>query len=71
MTRHAVILYWSEADGAYLAEVPELAGCVAHGATLEEALRSVQEAAGLWVETALAFGDPIPGVGGRFEVRQA
>lgn len=69
MTRHAVILYWSEADGAYLAEVPELAGCVAHGATLEEALRNVQEAVGLWVETALAFGDPIPAVGGRLGVK--
>lgn len=47
--------------GGYLAEVPELPGCVSAGETAEEALRNLGEAMAAWVESALAHGDPIPG----------
>ena len=60
MDRYEVILYWSAEDDAFVAEVPELSGCVAHGATYEEALAQVIQAAQLWVDTAREFGDPIP-----------
>ena len=60
-----VIIYWSNEDDAYIAEVPQLAGCVAHGDSQEEALRNAQEAINLWVETVREFGDPIPEPVGR------
>jgi predicted RNase H-like HicB family nuclease len=65
MTKYEVILYWSEEDDAYIAEVPQLAGCAAHGASQEEALRNAQDAIGLWIDTAREFGDPIPEPKGR------
>ena len=43
-----------------MGEVPELPGCVAHGDTQESALKAVDEAVELWIETAREFGDPIP-----------
>ena len=58
--RHEIIIYWSEADGAYLAEVPELPGCIADGATRLEALTNAQIVIAQWIETATAFGRPIP-----------
>jgi predicted RNase H-like HicB family nuclease len=60
MTKYEVIIYWSEEDHAYVAEVPQLDGCAAHGASQEEALRNAQDAISLWIETAQEFGDPIP-----------
>ena len=60
MHKYEVILYWSNADDVFVAEVPELAGCMAHGATHEAALENVNQAIELWVETAREFGDPIP-----------
>jgi predicted RNase H-like HicB family nuclease len=60
MNRYEVIIFWSDEDQAFVAEVPELPGCAAHGATQESALTSVQEAIGLWLDTAKEFGDPIP-----------
>lgn len=65
MNKYEVIIYWSEEDQAYIAEVPELPGCLAHGVTQEAALTSVQEAIALWIETAKEFGDPIPAPKGR------
>ena len=65
MNRYEVIIYWSEEDEAFVAEVPELPGCAAHGATQEAALASAQEAIGLWIETAKEFGDPVPEPKGR------
>jgi predicted RNase H-like HicB family nuclease len=65
MTKYEVIIYWSKEDDAYVAEVPELAGCAAHGASQEEALHNAQDAIGLWVETAREFGNPIPEPKGR------
>jgi predicted RNase H-like HicB family nuclease len=65
MNKYEVIIYWSEEDGAFVAEVPELPGCAAHGPTQEAALASAQEAIRLWGDTAKEFGDPIPEPKGR------
>ena len=65
MTKYEVIIYWSTGDDAFIAEVPQLAGCAAHGASQEEALRNAQDAIGLWLETAREFGDSIPEPKGR------
>jgi predicted RNase H-like HicB family nuclease len=65
MTKYEVIIYWSVEDDAYVAEVPQLSGCAAHGDSQEEALRNAQDAIGLWIETAKEFGDPIPEPVGR------
>ena len=60
MYKYEIILYWSNADGAFVAEVPELPGCAAHGDTQEYALQNANQAMALWIETAREFGDPIP-----------
>lgn len=65
MSRHEVIIYWSEADQAFLAEVPELSGCMADGATKAEALAAVEVVAQEWIETAQSLGRPIPTPRGR------
>jgi len=65
MNKYEVIIYWSEEDQAFVAEVPELPGCSAHGPTQEVALANVQEAIQLWIDTAKEFGDPIPTPKGR------
>jgi len=65
MNRYEVIIYWSVEDQAFVAEVPELPGCAAHGPTQEGALANAQEAIALWIETAKEFGDPIPEPKGR------
>ena len=65
MFKYEIIIYWSEEDQAFVAEVPELPGCAAHGSTQEAALASAQEAIALWLEAAEKFGDPIPEPKGR------
>ncbi|MCY4372968.1 MAG: type II toxin-antitoxin system HicB family antitoxin [Spirochaetaceae bacterium] len=60
MYKYEVILYWSNEDNTFIAEVPELPGCMAHGATQEAALKQAQEAITLWIDTAREFGDPVP-----------
>ena len=60
MDRYEVIIYWSEDDEAYIAEVPELPGCMAHGGTHEAALANVRAATDLWIETAREFERPSP-----------
>lgn len=65
MLKYEVIIYWSSDDEAFVAEVPELPGCAAHGDTPEAALAQAQEAMRLWLETAAEFGDPIPEPKGR------
>ena len=61
MYKYKLVLYWSNDDDAFVAEVPELPGCMAHGRTQETALREVKEAMRLWVETAHGCGDPLQG----------
>jgi predicted RNase H-like HicB family nuclease len=58
--KYELILYWSKEDSAFIAEIPELPGCMAHGASQEEALANIHEAIQLWIDTATEFGDPIP-----------
>jgi len=65
MYRYEVIVYWSEEDQAYIAEVPELPGCMADGATYEEALESVQVTISEWIETARTLGREVPVPKGR------
>ena len=65
MDRYEIILYWSAEDRVFIAEVPELPGCMAHGDTQEDALANVKEAMRLWLDTAREFGDPIPEPRGR------
>jgi len=60
MHRYEIILYWSNEDQAFIAEVPELPGCVAHGESQEVALGNVVDAMELWIDTAIEFGDPVP-----------
>ena len=60
MTRHAVVMYWSDEDDAFIADVPELPGCMAHGSTREAALANAQKAIAAWIATSQEFGDPIP-----------
>ena len=59
-TKYEIIIYWSEEDSIYIAEVPELAGCCAHGDSYETALKNVEDAIQLWIDTAKEFGDPVP-----------
>ena len=65
MDKYEVIIYWSTEDGAFVAEIPELPGCMAHGKNQREALVNVRQAAALWLKTAKEFGDPIPEPKGR------
>ena len=65
MTKYEIILYWSDEDGTYIAEVPELEGCAADGPTRQEALASVETVIQEWVETALSLGRTIPEPKGR------
>ena len=65
MYKYEVIVYWSEEDEAYIAEVPELSGCMADGATYEEALKNVQVIISEWIETAKTLGREVPAPKGR------
>ena len=60
MSRHTVIIYWNEADEVFVAEIPELKGCVAHGDTHDEALREVNVVAQEWLKLASEKGWIIP-----------
>ena len=60
MHKYEIIIYWSNEDQAFVAEVPELPGCMAHGDTQELALAHANQAIQLWIDTAREFGDPIP-----------
>jgi len=65
MYKYETIIYWSEEDQSFIADVPELPGCMAHGTSPDEALTNAQEAMQLWLDTAREFGDPIPEPKGR------
>ena len=60
MHKYQTVIYWSDDDQAYIAEVPDLPGCLAHGKSDVEALQNSKEAIELWIATAKEFGDPIP-----------
>lgn len=65
MYKYETIIYWSDEDQLFVADVPELPGCMAHGESPDEALANAQEAMQLWLDTAREFGDPIPEPKGR------
>jgi len=63
--KYEIILYWSKEDEAFIAEVPELPGCAADGATYQEALAQAEVVIQEWIETARELGRPIPEPRGR------
>ena len=65
--KYEVIIYWSDEDGAFIAEVPELPGCMADGPTKAEALIAVERVAQEWIETAKELGRPVPKPRGRLK----
>jgi predicted RNase H-like HicB family nuclease len=65
MTKYEVIIYWSAEDDAFIAEVPELPGCAADGATHREALANVEVVIQEWLQTAQELGRSIPEPKGR------
>ena len=65
MASHELIISWSAEDELFIAEVPELPGCMAHGDSREEALRNAEDAISLWIEVAERRGRPIPEAKGR------
>lgn len=65
MIKYEVIIYWSKEDEAFIAEVPELPGCVADGLTYQEALTNVEIVIKEWIETAQELGRTIPEPKGR------
>ena len=65
MTKYEIILNWSSEDQAFIAEVPELAGCAADGSTRQEALASAERVIAEWLETARELGRAVPEPKGR------
>jgi predicted RNase H-like HicB family nuclease len=65
LPKYEVIIYWSEEDQTFIAEVPELSGCAADGKTHQEALANAKVVIREWVETAKELGRPIPAPKGR------
>ena len=65
MSKYEIIIYWSKDDEAYIAEVPELPGCMADGATYQEALSNAETIISEWLETARELGRSIPEPKGR------
>ena len=60
MIKYEIIIYWSDDDRTFIAEVPELPGCMADGATYQEALANAEVIIQEWIETAKELGKPIP-----------
>ena len=65
MNKYEIIIYWSNADNVFIAEIPELKGCVAHGETQDEALKEVSLLANEWMKIAKENGWDIPVPKGR------
>ena len=65
MYKYEMIVYWSKEDEAYIAEIPELQGCMADGVTYEEALKNAQVVISEWIEIATSLGREIPSPRGK------
>jgi len=65
MYKYEIIIYWSKEDNAYIAEVPEVPGCMADGATYKETLKNIEIVIMEWIETAKEMGREIPEPKGR------
>ncbi|MBQ6554754.1 MAG: type II toxin-antitoxin system HicB family antitoxin [Firmicutes bacterium] len=68
MYKYQIIIYWSEADDCYIAEVPELAGCMSDGKTPDEAVKNTQIVIKEWIETAKERGQEIPSPKGKLQL---
>jgi len=66
--RYEMIIWWSVEDNAYVVEVPELPGCMAHGATRQSAIKNAEDAITFWIKTAKDDGKEIPQPRGRLLV---
>jgi predicted RNase H-like HicB family nuclease len=64
-SRYEMIIYWSEKDDAFIAEIPELPGCMADGLTYSEAVANAETVIAQWIDTARELGRPIPEPRGR------
>lgn len=60
MYKYEIIIYWSKEDDSFIAEVPELAGCMADGSTYKEVLENIEIVIDEWIETAKVIGREIP-----------
>ncbi len=67
MSKYEIIIYWSNEDKSFVAEVPELPGCAADGASYQEALANAEIVIKEWIETAKELGRSIPQPKGRLE----
>lgn len=67
MSKYEIVLYWSDDDDAYIAEVPELSGCMADGPTAKDAVQNVEQVIQEWIATATALGRPVPEPHGRLQ----
>ena len=65
MAKYAIIIYWSKTGQVFIAEVPEVPGCMGDGATYQQALANVEVIIKEWIETARELGRPIPESKGR------
>jgi predicted RNase H-like HicB family nuclease len=65
MSKYEIIIYWSNEDDAFIAEVPELPGCMADGETYQKALANAEVIIKEWIDTAMEIGRPIPEPKGR------
>jgi predicted RNase H-like HicB family nuclease len=65
MIRYEIIIFWSDDDQAFIAEVPELPGCMSDGPTYQDALKNVETVIGEWIETARELGRSVPEPKGR------
>jgi len=70
MSKYEIILYWSQEDEAFIAEVPELPGCMADGETYRDALKNVEVIIQEWIETATELGRKIPKPKGKLVLTQ-
>jgi predicted RNase H-like HicB family nuclease len=65
MSKYEMVIYWSQADDAFIVEVPELPGCMADGATYQEAVANAEQVIKEWIDTAKEEGRVIPEPKGR------
>ena len=67
MNNYEIIVYWSEEDNSFIAEVPELDGCMADGKSYSEAIQNAEKVIEEWIETAHSLGRAIPSARGRLK----
>ena len=68
MHKYQLTIYWRDEDGVFVADIPELPGCMAHGDSHQEALAQAQAAISNWLETAKRIGRPISQPAGELAV---